>query len=153
MEVGTDESQIRCTVNRRRTFPTQTDHLVRYSAGPHDPTGANSAQIRQQPPGPNWSYQAIRAAFDVSATTITTVRQAYGEGGLEAALNRKKPAREYPCRLDGEAEAHLIAMACSQPPEGHARWSLRLLRDRFVEMGYGEQVSHETIRQVLKKTN
>ncbi len=103
------------------------------------------------PEGPNWGYQAICAAFNVSATTVTTVRKAYCEGGLEAALNRKKPERAYTHRLDGEAEAHLIAMACSQPPEGHARWSLRLLRDRFVEAGYVEEVSHETIRQVLKK--
>lgn len=103
------------------------------------------------PEGPNWSCQAICAAFDVSATTVTNVRKAYCQGGLEAALNRRKPARQYPRRLDGEAEAHLIALACSQPPEGHARWTLRLLRHRFVEAGYVERVSHETIRQVLKK--
>jgi hypothetical protein len=102
------------------------------------------------PKGPNWSYQAICEAFDVSETTITTVRKAYCEGGLEAALNRKPSVREYRRRLDGEAEAHLIALACSQPPEGHVRWTLRLLRDRFVEAGYAEPVSHETIRQVLK---
>lgn len=65
-------------------------------------------------------------------------------------MNRQKPKCEYHHRLDGEAEAHLIALACSQPPEGRARWSLRLLRDRFVEAGYVEQVSHETIRQALK---
>lgn len=101
--------------------------------------------------GPNWSYQAICEAFDVSETTITTVRKAYCEGGLEAALNRKPSVREYHRRLDGEAEAHLIALACSRPPEGHVRWTLRLLRDRFVEAGYAEPVSHETIRRVLKK--
>ncbi len=105
------------------------------------------------PEGPHWSYQAICAAFDVSATTVTTVRKTYCQAGLEAALNRRKPQREYIHRLDGEAEAHLIALACSQPPEGRARWTLRLLRDRFVEAGYVEKVSHETIRQVLKKTN
>lgn len=103
------------------------------------------------PEGPNWSYQAICAAFDVSATTVTTVRKVYCQGGLEAVLNRKKSERAYHHRLDGEAEAHLIALACSPPPEGRARWSLRLLRDRFVEAGYVEQVSHETIRQALKK--
>jgi transposase len=103
------------------------------------------------PKGANWSYQAICEAFDVSETTITTVRKAYCEGGLEAALNRKPSVRAYRRRLDGEAEAHLIALACSQPPEGHVRWTLRLLRDRFVEAGYAEPVSHETIRQVLKK--
>jgi hypothetical protein len=69
---------------------------------------------------------------------------------VEAAIYRKKPNREYPRRLDGEAEARLIALACSSPPEGHERWSLRLLRDRFIEAGYAERVSHETIRRVLK---
>lgn len=105
------------------------------------------------PEGPNWNYKAISAAFNVSEVTITAVRKAYCQDGLEAALNRKKPQREYRRRLDGEAEAHLIALACSQPPEGHTRWTLRLLRDRFVEAGYVEQVSHETIRRMLKKTN
>ena len=66
------------------------------------------------------------------------MRKAYCEGGLEAALNRKPSVRAYRRRLDGEAEAHLIALACSPPPEGHVRWTLRLVRDRFVEAGYAE---------------
>jgi len=103
------------------------------------------------PQGPNWKYQAICAACDVSAPTITTVRKAYGEGGLKAALKRKPSVRAYRRRLDGEAEAHLSALACSQPPEGRVRWTLRLVRDCLVEAGDAEPVSHETIRQGFNK--
>ena len=103
--------------------------------------------------GPNWSYQAIQEAFGVSNVTISDVRRAYVQGDLEAALDRKKPDRVYTRRLDGEAEAHLIALACSKAPEGHERWTLRLLRQRYVQLGYVESVSHETIRTTLKKTN
>jgi hypothetical protein len=72
---------------------------------------------------------------------------------LDQALNRKKPDREYEHRLDGNAEAHLIALACSAAPEGYERWSLRLLQERFVRLEIVESVSHETIRSTLKKTN
>jgi hypothetical protein len=85
--------------------------------------------------------------------TVTTVRKAYAEGGLEQALNRKKPEREYAHRLDGNAEAHLIALACSDAPEGYERWTLRLLQERFIKLEIVESVSHETIRTTLKKTN
>ena len=102
--------------------------------------------------GPNWTYEAICKALDVNSLTVTTVRKAYTEGGLEKVLNRKKPDREYSHCLDGNAEAHLIAMACSDAPEGYDRWTLRLLRDRFVKLEIVESVSHETIRTTLKKT-
>jgi transposase len=101
----------------------------------------------------NWSYEQIAEAFDVSAVTIAKVRKAFVEHGLEIALQRKKPDREYEHSLDGEGEAHLIALACSQPPAGRTYWSLRLLRDRFVKLGPVDNISHETIRRVLKKTN
>ena len=103
--------------------------------------------------GPNWTYKAICDALDVNSLTVTTVRKAYAEGGLEKALNRKKPDREYGHRLDGSAEAHLIALACSKAPEGYERWTLRLLQDRFVRLEIVESVSHETIRTTLKKKN
>ena len=103
--------------------------------------------------GPNWGYEAICDAFDVNSLTVTNVHKAYAAGGLEQALNRKKPDREYEHRLDGKAEAHLIALACSDAPEGYDRWTLRLLRDRFVKLEMVESVSHETIRTTLKKTN
>lgn len=101
----------------------------------------------------NWSYEQIATSFDVSAVTIAKVRKTFMEQGLEAALQRKKPNREYEHVLDGEDEAHLIALACSQPPAGRKHWSLRLLQDRFVKLGHVDQVSYETIRRVLKKTN
>jgi len=103
--------------------------------------------------GPKWSYQAICEAFNVSQPTISEVRRAYVEGGLEAAINRKKLERVYEHRLDGVAEAHLIALACTEPPGGHERWTLRLLRDRMIKLAYVENVSHETIRTTLKKMN
>ncbi len=105
------------------------------------------------PSGPNWQYQAIMDAYEVSSLTVYNVRKNYVEGGLKRAILRKKPEREYERRLDGEGEAHLIALACSEPPDGYERWSLRLLQDRLVRLEIVENISHETIRQTLKKTN
>lgn len=99
-----------------------------------------------------WSYERIMQAFDVSAVTIASVRKGFVEQGLEVALQRKKPDRAYEHVLDGEGEAHLIALACSAPPTGRKRWSLRLLRDRFVKLGHVDGISYETIRRALKKT-
>ena len=101
----------------------------------------------------NWSYEQISDAFDVSEVTIAKVRRTFVEQGLEAALHRKKSDREYEHALDGEAEAHLIALACSEPPVGREHWSLRLLQNRFVKLGYIDSISHETIRRALKKKN
>ena len=103
--------------------------------------------------GPNWTSKAICDALDTNSVTVTTVRKAYAEGGLEKALNRKKPDREYGHCLDGKAEAHLIALVCSKAPDGYERWTLRLLQDRFVKLEIVESVSHETIRTTLKKTH
>ena len=103
--------------------------------------------------GPNWTYKAICNAFDVNSLTVTNIRKAYAEGGLDQALNRKQPDREYEHRLDGNAEAHLIALACSPAPKGYERWSLRLLQERFVRLEIVDSVSHETIRSTLKKTS
>ena len=101
----------------------------------------------------NWSYAQIADAFAVSHVTIANVRKTFVEHGLEAALQRKRPTRDYAHALDGDGEAHLIALACSQPPTGRNYWSLRLLQERFVKLGHADQISHETIRRVLKKTS
>jgi hypothetical protein len=101
--------------------------------------------------GPNWTYEAICNAFDVNSQTVTNIRKAFAEGGVERVLNRKKPEREYQRSLDGNAEAHLIALACGVVPDGYERWSLRLLQDRFVKLEIVSSVSHETIRTTLKK--
>lgn len=103
--------------------------------------------------GTNWSYNQICEAFDVAPLTVANVRKRFAEDGLAKALNRKKPDREYEHCLDGEAEAHLIAMVCGKPPEGKDRWTLRLLRKQMVELSYADTVSHETIRTTLKKMN
>lgn len=100
-----------------------------------------------------WPDKKISEAFDVSIRTVERVRQRLVEEGLEAALNRAKQKRFRSCRLDGEQEAYLIALTCSEPPEGYTRWTLRLLADRMVELEYIENVSHETIRKILKKAN
>lgn len=83
----------------------------------------------------------------------SSVRKQYFCEGLEAALNRHPPKREYRRKLDGEQEARLLALACSEPPEGRARWSLRLLADRLVELEVVEEVSYQRVGRVLKKTN
>ena len=101
--------------------------------------------------GPAWTYEQISAAYKVSQMLVTETRRKYVQEGLPQALYRRKPDREYQYVIDGDAEAHLIAAACGKPPDGYARWTLRLLRDYMVKAGYVERVSHETIRQALKK--
>lgn len=103
--------------------------------------------------GSNWSYQRMVEAFNVSEMLIRDVRKRFAEHGFEAALQRKKPDREYEHSLDGDAEAHLIALAFSQAPEGHVRWTLRLLKKGMQEKQYVDTISHETICTTLKKRN
>lgn len=97
--------------------------------------------------------QTIAEALDVGLATISRVRQRCVEGGVEAAITSRKPQRHYQRKLDGSQEAHLIALACSEPPQGHARWTLRLLADRMGQVGYVDSLSHETVRGTLEKTN
>jgi transposase len=102
------------------------------------------------PAGPAWSDAQIRAAFGIGWSTIARVRRALGAEGLDAALYPKRPPPRRPTKLDGANEAHLIALACSAPPAGHERWTLRLLAGRFVTLE-GDHVSYETVRRTLKK--
>ena len=104
--------------------------------------------------GPDrWTDERIAEAFEVSTATVARQRRRYCEDGLEVALMPKKPGRPRRRVLDGRAEAHLIALSCSGPPEGREGWSLRLLADRMVELGYVESLSYETVRRTLKKTS
>jgi transposase len=89
----------------------------------------------------------------VSVRTIERVRQRFVEQGLEPALLPKPSKRIYRRKLDGEQEAHLLALACAQPPEGKTHWTLRLLAERMVELEHVGTLSHETVRQTLKKTS
>jgi hypothetical protein len=98
------------------------------------------------------SDEGIGQTLNVSRQTIHDVRQQCVDEGVAETLTRKPGPRLQPV-LDGAAEAHLIALSCSEPPEGRERWTLRLMAGRMVELGYVEAVSHETIRQVLKKTS
>jgi transposase len=102
-----------------------------------------------------WTDPQIQAALDVSRPTVERVRRKYVTEGLNAALNRKQPDRDYQRKIDGRDEAHLIALVCGDPPEGYAKWSMRLLAERFVDLEQVEveTVSHETVRQTLKKMN
>ena len=99
--------------------------------------------------------EAIRAALGVSLQTIHDVRQQAATEGVNACLNRRagRKAGQVTKALDGVAEAHLVALTCGEPPVGHARWTLRLLAERMVSLEYVTAVSHETVRQALKKTN
>lgn len=107
----------------------------------------------QSPQGPGWVDERIADAVEVSQPTISRIRKQYVEEGLEAALNRRAPNREYHRKLDGEHEARLIALACSEPPLGQARWSLRLLADKLVELEVVPEVSYQTVGRILKKTS
>ena len=103
--------------------------------------------------GEGWSDSRIVEALETSVSMVYRVRRQLVEEGLEAVLSRKAPARpSVPRIFDGEKEARLIALACSQPPEGHARWSLRLLESKVVELGIVEAASDSMIQRVLKKT-
>jgi len=108
----------------------------------------------QSDEGQAWSDAKISEAFDVTVQTIEKVRKQLVEDGFEAVLSRRpytqKVSRK---KIDGDVEAHLIALCCSEPPKGRVRWTLRLLADKVVELGYVDSISYEAVRQTLKKTN
>ena len=97
--------------------------------------------------------EEIARALQIGCATVERVRRRCVEEGIEAALARKEQLRRREKRLDGEGEAHLIALACGEPPEGRASWTLRLLAERLVQCEIVESISTETVRQSLKKTN
>ena len=103
--------------------------------------------------GLGWNDSAISKALDVGTATVERVRKRFVEDGLEVALGRRKSKRQYKRKLDGDGEAHLIALACSESPVGSARWTLRLLADRMVALEYVDKLSYQTVRRTLKKTN
>jgi transposase len=104
--------------------------------------------------GPSWTDKQISEAFGVHTNTVHGVRRRFVEHGLGAALDRKK--QDHPSRrrlVDGDLEAHLVALRCGDPPEGTDRWTLRLLAEKLVELEIVPNISHETVRQALKKTS
>lgn len=103
--------------------------------------------------GPAKSDSEIVEALGCGRATVERIRKQFVEEGLEETLQPKPSMRVYERRLDGKAEAHLVAIACGAPPEGRSRWTLRLLGDRLVALGHVDSVAHETVRQTLKKTS
>jgi len=113
--------------------------LLNCDRGPHQPQPQRN--------------EDIAAVLRVSMRKIDRVKKRFVLEGLEIALNGRRGERVYKRKADGDLEAHLAALCCSPPPEGFARWSLRLLADELVRLEYVESISHETVRRVLKKTN
>ena len=98
--------------------------------------------------------EAIAGVLRISVRKVERVKKRFVEDGMEAALGSRQGRRSsYVRKADGEFEARLIALSCGEPPQGRSQWSLRLLADRVVELGYIDNVSHETVRRVLKKTS
>ena len=96
----------------------------------------------------------ISKVYHTTPTTVQNVRSSYCEKGLEATLNRKKrETPPVPAKVTGEVEAHVVALACGEPPKGYSKWTLRLLASKTVELGYIDSISHTTVSAILKKTN
>jgi len=139
--------------------PDERDHLGgMLSAGKRSALTLTRARVLlkadQADGGPAWTDDRIAEALDCGLRTVERIRQRFVERGLEPALGRKphdRPSRER--KFHGAAEARLIALACSPPPDGRARWTLKLLADKLVELEVFEAVSDETVRRALKKTN
>lgn len=103
--------------------------------------------------GPGWTDEQISQAVEISLSTIERVRERFVLEGLSAALTRRPSSNPRTCKMDGEQEARLIALSCGPAPAGHKDWTLRLLAERMVSLGYIDTICHETVRQMLKKTN
>jgi transposase len=111
-------------------------------------------KVDRGPQGPGWSTSQIVEAYDVSRSTVERICRLYREQGLDAALFRRpQPPRPQKRKIDGEAEASLVALLCGPKPDGVEHWNVRLVRDKLIELEVVSSVSHETVRQVLKKTN
>ncbi len=110
-------------------------------------------QADESDAGPAWTDERIAEGLGVVVRTVEHVRRQLVEEGLEAALERRRPRREYERRLDGAGEAKLVAVCCSKPPDGRRRWTLRLLADRLVELKVVDSISYETVRRTLQKTS
>ncbi len=104
------------------------------------------------PHGQKLSNEQIAQVLQINTKTVERIKERFVEEGFDQCMDRKPYPKKGPLKTDGDFEAHLIALSCSEAPEGYARWSLRLLADKMVELKYAESISHESVRQVLKKT-
>jgi transposase len=140
-----------------RLSADQRAHLEQMiAAGRHAAAALVHARILLKadvgPSGPGWADDAIAEALECGPSTVARVRKRFAQGGLDGAVHRKKPTGRQYRKLDGRQEARLVALACSAPPEGKGRWTLKMLADRLVELAVVDAVSDETVRRVLKKT-
>lgn len=104
--------------------------------------------------GPGWTDEQIAEALEVGRATVERVRKRWAEGGLfDALVRRPQPERPEKRKMDGDLEAHLVTLACSQAEGGRKRWTMRLLADKLVQLGYVDQISHQTVWVTLKKMN
>ena len=103
--------------------------------------------------GNKLANEQIAQVLQVNSKTVERLKQRFVEEGFDVCIDRKPYPGKQKLKTDGDFEAHLIAISCSKSPSGYARWSLRMLADKMVELKYAESISHETVRQVLKKTN
>ncbi len=106
----------------------------------------------ESPNGKKLSNEQIAQVLNINPKTVERIKQRFIEEGFDQCMDRKPYPKKGPLKTDGDFEAHLIALSCSEAPEGYARWSLRLLADKMVELKYADSISHEAVRQVLKKT-
>ncbi len=135
LKLSTDERSSLTTILRRGTTPARVQ------------TRGRVLDLLHRGHHPN----EIAATFGLSVQTIFNIKRRYLAEGLDAALI-DKPRSGQPCRIDGAARAKITALACSVAPPGHARWTLRLLADKAIELGFCESISHSTVNEVLKKT-
>jgi transposase len=139
------------------TSEERTDLRQRIAVGKHSARHLSHARVLlkadEAEGGPALSDDAVAAAVEVSRSTVERTRRLFVEAGLAVALAGREPKRTPLAKLDGEQEAHLLALACSAPPEGFQRWTLRLLAKRMVELRYVDDLSYETVRRTLKKTS
>lgn len=136
-----ERSHLRALVSKGKVAAHKRLHaqvLLKSDLGPQD-KGATDEEIAE--------------ALEINCSTVERVRRRFVEEGLEASLNRKKQKNRKARKIDGDAEAYLVALACSKPPEGRNRWTLKLLADHLVELELVDSVCRETVRQTLKKMN
>ena len=144
-----DKYVVRLTADQRR----ELGRMARSGKNPARVLVHARILLKADAGGPGWDDARIAEALECGARTVARVRKKFAQAGLDTALHRKKPAGRQYRKLDGAQEARLVALACSPPPEGKARWTLKLLADRLVELEVVEAVSGETVRRTLKKTS
>ena len=146
------EPQIYRNINRRRAAGTASTGPKRADPGISDQTRANTVETDERPENQGWTYEKIKAAYHATPHTISQIAKRFVTGGVEAALGRKEQANRHK-KIDGRVEAHIIAIACSQAPEGRERWTLQLIADELVRLGVVGSISDTAVMETLKKTN